>query len=188
MVNWNEFKKNLDQIAGESKKILEEAKGEVQRQIETREGVFGKAADLGETAANKAKEIHKSVQEKGGYGAVVSQTAVKISETAKKTYKKVQDELNKIYPTSEELKNDFANIGTKYDKTLTRERIEDCIKFYNTTEKQIPQDIDLKEEILTDIKKSASTNKIELMVFYNREGDSYAEKKKDFCEENLRMW
>lgn len=75
-------------------------------------------------------------------------------------------------PTREELETSYAGIGTAYDGILLREDFESCLKFLGQVEKKLPLGRQYRNQILVDVKASASANIKELLAFYENSIDN----------------
>lgn len=70
-------------------------------------------------------------------------------------------------PSKEELQTRYSNIGTSYNGILMRDDFESCLKFYNRANEILPKSLMYRNQILSDIKISASANKKELFNYYS---------------------
>jgi hypothetical protein len=69
-------------------------------------------------------------------------------------------------PTNEELHTKYKGIGTIYEGKLQKTHYEACLNFLSSAEQKIQADAKFRDEILKDIKVSASRNPDELMDYY----------------------
>ncbi|MBI3334399.1 hypothetical protein HYZ97_02845 [Candidatus Pacearchaeota archaeon] len=90
----------------------------------------------------------------------------------------VRKEYRLHVPTREEIATKYQGIGSAYEGVLLRDNYEGCLAFHSYAARSIPAGRAYRNQILADIKASASENLAELQAFYSlNEGDSAANRK-----------
>jgi len=100
----------------------------------------------------------------------------------------IVEDYRRNIPTQQELTGKYAGVGTQYEGILTRNDYEGCLSFHNYAERTLPAGRAYRQQILADIKASASENLDELKTYYETVGekDGKAEYKLKLVEELLR--
>jgi len=118
----------------------------------------------GKYDSEKAKELLKdSANATRQFGEKAVHT---LADLVKQGARKLGDDYRYVVPSKEERETKYAGIGTKYDGVLLRKHYDNCLKFYDEAGKKLPKNLKYRDEILTDIKESASGNAKELKNFY----------------------
>ncbi|MBN2052074.1 hypothetical protein JW756_01085 [Candidatus Woesearchaeota archaeon] len=104
-----------------------------------------------------------------------------LTEMVEKGWSAVQADYDKIIPSKEELESKYAGIGTDYKGVLLRRNCEDCLIFYAEAKKKLPGSLKTREQILSNIKASASANMHELFIYCN---DKYSDARRKYADKS----
>ncbi len=79
----------------------------------------------------------------------------------------VRNKIDQYIPSNEELQTKYAGIGTQNKSIYLRLHYDTCLAFYENVNSQMPKRAKYRNQILDDIKASASSDKDELLSFYS---------------------
>ena len=71
-----------------------------------------------------------------------------------------------VIPTADELAGRYAGIGTQYEGMLIRKNYEKVLSFVTKIEANVPGQVKVKKDVLSDVKAHAIQNKTELKKYY----------------------
>ncbi|MFH1589573.1 MAG: hypothetical protein ABIB43_03335 [archaeon] len=129
----------------------------------------------GEYDSGKTKDFLKN---QGEASLVLGKKAVsKLVELANKGTKLVVNDYRKLVPTADEIMTKYAGIGTQHKGMLFREHYDSCLDFHDKAKSKIPNALGIRNEILNDIKASASGKLAEMHNFYMEQETPEAQEK-----------
>jgi hypothetical protein len=130
---------------------------------------------------NNTKSQLKNAGKAAGYVALIAAGIVALGYTSKKLRElsdyveehggckqAANDALYQYIPKEEELGagGKYEGVGTNFKWPLTRTRCESCLEFLDRAREKIPEQEALKQTVISDIRRSASTDSLELNRFY----------------------
>ena len=123
------------------------------------------------TEDEKAKEKEGLEETAKRFGEVATRAGKIILNTIKRNIESIFEEegvenYESRVPTEEELQTKYQGIGTIYEGKLQKTHYEACLSFLNSGKQKIPAGTRFRDEILNDLKTSASRNASELIDYY----------------------
>jgi hypothetical protein len=117
----------------------------------------------------------------------------KLKKAAIGTRGSIVESYRREIPSQSELANRYAGIGSEYGGILTRSDYEGCLAFHAYAERSLPSGMRYRNQILADIKATASENLTELIENYKiaelKEGfPNFGDTRKSLpCKHKLRL-
>ena len=127
---------------------------------------------VGKHIAGNLKEFNSCVELCSAIGLLSVQLAKVIDKVyaveidKKRVENAVKNDYHKFIPIDEDLKGKYYGIGGGYKGVLFIVDYEACLAFRRKAQRRIPIKEKFREQILEDIKTSASDSKPELVKFY----------------------
>ncbi len=163
--------------------------GEIERQVDKREGFFGNLADIVDDMIDGTQKVYGETRQRlqdtfytdGKFDAEKAKKfadGTPLAKWGKKSYHAlvelakngkdaVVNDYRAIVPTQEEMETKYQGIGADAKGvTLLRPDLDACLEFYNMANGELSNVLKAKKLILDAIKASASTNAVELMLYF----------------------